>query len=245
MEYQWRNRIYDNYVTNVFHEAHEMKKEMEIQYRYFKKNYLKYIPDDHEIRILELGCGMGQFLNFVIKSGYTNYEGIELSAENIEFIKNNVDSSVQIHKMDMFQFLKESEAEIYDVVIFNDVIEHLTKSEIFEVLDGIWRVLKKGGRLLVKTPNMANPYVNTAGRYIVIDHEIGFTETSMREVLRACNYSKISIVGTDIYVINPILNVVAKCLSKVVSFRLYILSVLFGRRTCKIFEKDILAIAEK
>ncbi len=31
----------------------------------------------------------------------------------------------------------------YDVVIFNDVIEHLTKPEIFEILDEVYKLLNK------------------------------------------------------------------------------------------------------
>lgn len=98
---------------------------------------------------------------------------------------------------------------------------------------------------MVKTLNMANPYVGVGGRYIVIDHEIGFTETSMRELLRVCGYKNIKIIGTDIYVLNPMISILAKSISKLINFRLYILSALYGRTTCRIFEKNILAIAYK
>lgn len=245
MSNQWRSRIYDNYVTNVFMDAHPHKKEMEIQYRYFKKNYLKYLPQDKDARILELGSGMGHFYNFLLRCGYKNYEGVDLSDENIRYLKKHVNRNANVHKIDMIEFMKNSDSDMFDVVVFNDVIEHLTKDEIFAVMDGVKKVLKKGGVFLIKTLNMANPYVNTAGRYIVIDHEIGFTETSMMELLRACGYKNIKIVGTDIYVFNPIISICAKALSKLINLRLYILSVLYGRTTCKIFEKDILGVAYK
>lgn len=245
MANQWRDRIYDNYVTNAMGDAHSGKNEMQLQYRYFKKNYLKYLPSDRQAKILELGSGMGQFYYFLLKSGYRNYEGVDLSEENIAYIKQHVSSKARIYKADMFTFLQECNEEQYDVVVFNDVIEHLTKEEIFNVMDGVKRVLKKGGVFLIKTLNMANPFTNTAGRYIVIDHEIGFTEVSMKELLRACGYRDISIVGTDVYVLNPLISIPAKAVSKLINCILYILSLLYGRKTIKIFDKDILAIAYK
>lgn len=245
MSNEWRDRIYDNYMTNVFADAHNNNKEMARQCKYFEKNYLNYLPKNTDSKILELGTGMGHFLYFLEKHGYTNYEGIDLSEENINYVKKTIDSSVTIHKKNLLDFLDESESEIYDVVIFNDVIEHMTKTEIFSVLDGVNKVLRSGGVFFIKTPNMANPYVNTAGRYIVIDHEIGFTEVSMKEVLRACGYSEIKIIGTDIYVLNPLISIPAKALSKLINLRLYFLSALYGRTSIKIFEKDILAIAYK
>lgn len=245
MSNEWRERIYQNYMSNVFSEAHHGEKEMKLQCRYYKKNYLKYLPADRSAKILELGSGMGHFYNFLLQNGYNEYEGVDLSGENIEFIRKNINPDVVVHQQDMMEFLKTCEPEQYDAVIFNDAIEHLTKPEIFEVMDGVMRVMKDDGVFFIKTLNMANPYVNTAGRYIVIDHEIGFTETSMRELLRACGYQKITIIGTDVYVLNPLLSVPAKLLSKLINFRLYVLSVLYGRTTIRIFEKDILAIAQK
>lgn len=92
---------------------------------------------------------------------------------------------------------------------------------------------------------MANPFVNTAGRYIDFTHEIGFTEKSMRQVLRATGYSNIKIIGTDIYVLNPIVNILAKAASKVLNAVLFFVSALYGRNSLHVFEKDILAIAQK
>lgn len=245
MTNSWKTRIYDNYVTNTLGDAHSGKRDMQLQCKYYQKNYAKYLPTDKKAKILELGSGMGQFYYFLLKSGYHNYEGIDLSEENISYVKKHVNPKANIFKRDILDFLHECKEGQYDVVIFNDVIEHLKLEEIFEVMDGVRKILKKGGVFLIKTLNMANPFVGPAGRYIVIDHEIGFTEVSMRELLRACGYRNIRIVGTDVYVLNPLISIPAKAVSKVINCILYILSLLYGRKTIKIFDKDILAIAYK
>ena len=169
----------------------------------------------------------------------------DASIENIEFIKSEFGKDSQVSVNDIMTYLSEKRGGVFDAVIFNDVIEHLTKSEIFEVLDGISKVLKTGGVLLIKTPNMANPFVSSAGRYIDITHEVGFNEESMSQVLKASGFKDIKIVGTDVYVLNPIISIAAKILSKIINTILFMLSALYGRTSIKIFEKDILAAAYK
>lgn len=145
---------------------------------------------------------------------------------------------------DIETFLDSSQNK-YDAVIFNDVIEHLTKEEIIRILEKIRNSIKLSGCLMVKTPNMANPFVNTTGRYIDFTHEIGFTEFSLNQVLKATGYKDIYIKGTDIYVVNPVISIIARITSKIMNAILYIFSSLYGRTTIRIFEKDILAIAYK
>lgn len=245
---RWKERVYAAYISNGFGDTHKMKKEFELHRRYFKKNYLRRMPKDKHASVLELGCGMGQFLYFCQSEGYKNYTGVDVSKENIEFIKSNKilkrGGGRQVYQYPIMEFLKDKE-NAYDVVVLNDVIEHLTKEEIFEMMDAVIRSLKSKGIFFVKTPNMANPYVSTAGRYIDITHETGFTEASMRQVLRAAGFENISISGTDVYVLNPFVSGIARAVAKVFGFFLYLLSALYGRTSIRIFEKDLLAVGHK
>ncbi len=244
MSDNWKQRVYDSYMSNGFTESHNRPKEFEIQYKYFKLNYLKYMPLDKNCKILDLGCGMGQFLDFCIKQGYKNCEGVDISRENVNYLKKMFGSKVSVFEASAVDYL-ENKHDDYDAIVFNDVIEHLSKKEIFETLDIIKRALKPGGVCFIKTPNMANPYVSTVGRYIDITHEVGFTEISMRQVLRAIGFVRIEVIGTDIYVLNPIISILAKCISAINNVVLYFFAALYGRTTIKIYEKDILAVAYK
>ncbi len=242
---EWKQRIYDSYVSNGFGNTHDVKK-YETQRRYFKKNYLRFMPKDKNSRILELGCGMGEFCYFCMKEGYKNYEGIDASKENVEYIKRYLGEDSRVSVNNIFEyFLPAENRSGYDVIVLNDVIEHLTKPEIFELLDLVYENLNIGGVFLIKTPNMANPFVSTAGRYIVFDHEIGFTEYSINQILYTTGYRDIKIIGTDIYVFPPIISFIAKLISKIINLILFLLSALYGRVNIKIFEKDILAAGFK
>ena len=240
---EWKKRIYDFYVSNGFGNSHDIKK-YEMYRKYFKKNYLKYMPKDKANIILELGCGMGEFFYFCKKEGYNNYQGIDASAENIAYIKKYMGKESNVSVNDILDFLKNNNRG-YDAIVLNDVIEHFTKKEIFELLDSVYACLNKNGVFLVKTPNMANPFVAAAGRYIDFTHEIGFTEYSMKQILLTTGYRDVKIIGTDIYVLNPCISIIAKVISKIINCFLFLLSALYGRTSLRIFDKDILAAGYK
>jgi SAM-dependent methyltransferase len=56
--------------------------------------------------------------------------------------------------------------EQFDVIILSEVIEHLDLSEGFIMLNQLWSLLKKGGKIIVSTPNLHHP-----NRYWVSDHK--------------------------------------------------------------------------
>lgn len=241
MEKKYRDIIYGNYIQNGFRNGN-LKKMYKLQYKYFTRNYLKHLPINKDARILDLGCGIGEFIYFLRKKGYENIIGVDGSKENIECCRRLQETAKFIND-DIFSYLKRDN-EKFDCIVFNDVIEHLTKEEVVDILLEIKDNIKKGGTLIIKTPNMANPFVNTAGRYIDFTHETGFTEWSMRQVLFATGFSDVVVKGTDVYVLNFLLSIVSKAVSKVINVFLYILSCLYGRKSIKVFEKDIIAIAK-
>ena len=51
----------------------------------------------------------------------------------------------------------------YDIIIFNDVIEHFKKEEVMPLLDSIKESLKDGGCVITKTDNEANPFCGVSG----------------------------------------------------------------------------------
>ena len=107
------------------------------------------------------------------------------------------------------------------------------------------RALKPGGILIIKTDNGGNPFLACHSRYMDFTHEIIFTEHSLEQVLIAAGFKDIKIKGTDIYVLKSILNFPAKVISKFMCRLYYVRSYLFGRKTIKVFEKDLIAYARK
>jgi 2-polyprenyl-3-methyl-5-hydroxy-6-metoxy-1,4-benzoquinol methylase len=237
-----KKTLYSRYITTHFGKIHENNQEFPLHDRYFRKNYLKHLPSDRNAKIVDLGCGMGHFLNFLVKEGYNNYIGIDVSKENIEFCKKN---KFNVVLGDIFEFLKDKE-DTYDAIIMNDIIEHLEKSEIILLLQLIFNTLHHDGRLIIKTPNAANPIMASSSRYFDFTHELIFTEESMSQVLQITGFSQIVILPQDLYIIsyNPV-NYLAKMCNFLMNGTFRILFRFYGRKTTKIFTKNLIAVAIK
>ncbi|MBI4947480.1 MAG: class I SAM-dependent methyltransferase [Bacteroidetes bacterium] len=245
MDKSYRDRIYKHYLGSIFNTGRDIQnieKEYKDHFLYFNKNYSRFLPSDKNARILDAGCGLGHFLFYLNKLGYTNSVGIDLSEELVDFCKQK---GFHAESSDFFNYLKNHK-NTFDAIVINDVIEHLFKEEIMDLLDIILESLRPNGCVMIKTPNMANPYTAASSVYIDFTHETAFTETSMKEVLAVTNFKKVIVIGTDIYVfsMNPI-NHLAKCIAYI-SFKIYYFrNWLYGRKSLKIFEKDLLAVAYK
>ena len=152
--------------------------------RVLQSYYGRILPQARDAPILEIGCGHGSFLYLLSRRGYTEFEGIDVSEEQIH-LASRIWPRVQV--ADVFDYLHGRE-EHYELVVALDVIEHLTRDEVFDFFDAVYRALLPGGRVLVQTINMASPFGSTV-RYADITHEVGFTPRSLQQIMSVCGYA--------------------------------------------------------
>jgi cyclopropane fatty-acyl-phospholipid synthase-like methyltransferase len=188
----YRDRCYKNYVTTKKNYTQTLSEE---EYKLFtkvsKKRFKDILPDDKEVKIIDVACGSGHFLCFLKKEGYTNIEGIDLSEEQLEVAKKMKVNNVQ--KADLFKYLPKY-PQSFDMIIACNIIEHLNKDEIMQFLDLIYQSLKNEGRVLITTLNTQSLF----GAHTVFNdftHEQGFTPSSLSQILRVCNFSDITVSG--------------------------------------------------
>jgi len=152
------------------------------QYEY---NYKKFLPENKSARILEIGAGMGRFLQFLGETGYENFLGIDISPESIQYCQEKGIKKVQLIK-NLGEFFVG--AGNYDLIVMNDVIEHLPKEETIETLKKIYEHLNTGGRFIVKTGNLSS-LIGARIRYGEFTHYQGFTEYSLAQVVQIAGFS--------------------------------------------------------
>lgn len=105
---------------------------------------IKYVNGD----LLEVGCGIGRGLKLLTEN-CTHYTAIDKNEKLIDELKNNYPSHTFIAaNIPPFSNLKENS---FDFVVSFQVIEHIQNDELF--VKEIQKVLKKGGKFLVSTPN--------------------------------------------------------------------------------------------
>jgi len=101
-----------------------------------------------EIKILDMGCGSGEFIEFLRKNTGSSCYGVDLSEERVKLSRSefpNVEFSVG--SLESTNFKKET----FDIVISTQAIEHLFDDELKPTFDEMHRLLKKNGRLLLTT----------------------------------------------------------------------------------------------
>ncbi|HEV7576799.1 MAG TPA: class I SAM-dependent methyltransferase [Caldimonas sp.] len=110
---------------------------------------LLHLQDMPPGRLLEVGCGGGQFLRQASLAGW--------KAVGIDFDQKAISAARQIPNAEAFvgDLLSMGlEANSFDAVVMNNVIEHLPMPE--SVFRECQRVLRPGGRLVMVTPNTAS-----------------------------------------------------------------------------------------
>ena len=160
----------------------------------FERLYGDVLPSDRNSRILDIGCGAGHFLYYLKRKEYTNFLGIDISPQQVEFCEKNISKNVK--QADILEFLKDSEGG-YSVIAAHDVLEHIPKEKILKLLKLVLKSLDNGGIFLLRVPNMSNP-LSLDSRYRDFTHEVGFTEKTLYQILQMTGFSDIRISSSKI-----------------------------------------------
>lgn len=103
-------------------------------------------------KILDVGCGYGNLL-YKLGDNFNKLYGVEIN-------KTRVEKAIELLKDKDFEIIQKNVEsanfpdEYFDVVVSSDVIEHI--ADVFSSFKEMTRILKKGGKLITITPNIAD-----------------------------------------------------------------------------------------
>ena len=129
---------------------------------------------------------MGTMLMEMWCAGYKNIEGVELVGTQAEIARRQAADRIQITTKDGNDYIK-TRKNTYDVIAMIDVLEHIPPELTGTLLQSIHAALVPGGRVVMRTPNMAN-FLASYSRYIDVTHVTGFTELSIMQLLDQNNF---------------------------------------------------------
>ncbi|NQT32165.1 MAG: class I SAM-dependent methyltransferase [Candidatus Omnitrophica bacterium] len=176
----------------------------------FERRYGRFLPEDKDAAILDIGCGSGHFLYYLDKAGYRNFQGVDLSKEQVEYCRKNITEKVKL--ADGMEVL--ASGEVYDVIVANDLMEHLPKNDVIPFLEKARAALSEEGVFIARVPNMSNPF-SLESRYCDFTHEVGFTEKSLYQVLWVAGFRNIDVLGPAGTPVSSFRNLVRKCIVSV------------------------------
>src|SRR5262245_17012674 len=114
-------------------------------------NVAQHLFQNRDARIVDVGCGWGQFVWWLRNRGYVKIEGIAVGNEQVRQCEGLGLKVQQVS--DSAAFLREFEGQ-FDIVSMHHIIEHVETAEGLKLLRAAHSCLKPGGRIIIQTPNM-------------------------------------------------------------------------------------------
>jgi 2-polyprenyl-3-methyl-5-hydroxy-6-metoxy-1,4-benzoquinol methylase len=185
----WRRRLYDAYISSG-QAARALSGKSKLRasdYPYYRKIIKRYLPRDTGISILDLACGYGALLFCLKDLGYRNVKGVDISPEQIELAHRLGIEEAEC--VSMYDYI-EGKREAVDVVFLIDILEHLTRQELFRLLDHVYLALRENGRVIIHVPNGEGIF-GMRVRYGDLTHEGCFTRRSMEQALTTCGFKNV------------------------------------------------------
>jgi 2-polyprenyl-3-methyl-5-hydroxy-6-metoxy-1,4-benzoquinol methylase len=179
---EWRQRLYARYLSSG--QGHDANSYYTRAPR-IKDLINHHVPADRNTRILDLGCGAGAFIFWLEQRGYKNIVGIDVSEEMVAIAQKAGLGQVKLGEI--LPELRATRSRSLDVVLAIDVFEHMSREQLFEICDEVFRVLKPGGRIIAHVPN-AGGIFGSAIRYGDLTHEVAFTASSIRQLFNTTGF---------------------------------------------------------
>ena len=202
------------------------------------------LPDStHVSGILELGCGSGTLIGYLMSRGYRNVRGVDASKEQVQLA---VDSGLECVTLgDAIEAISRTEPMTEDVVVAFDVLEHLSLPDVISLTSHTLRILKPGGVLILHTPNAGGIFGNMAC-YGDLTHQTSFTAKSLSQLLRSIGFSQV-IMEEDRPIPHGVLSAVRRCCWHLIRplFRLMYAVETGDLRSRQIFSQNMLTVARR
>lgn len=174
-----------------------------------KINYITSILSSiqrEDLRILDVACNDGELSE--IYSRYGKVVGVDIDKKAVKKCRQRGIKCLCTRIEEM----PKKYLNYFDVVVAGDIIEHVFDTDLF--LASIKAVLKKGGVLLLTTPNLVslarramvllgiNPFIEFSLSLPSKEYNVGhiryYTKDNLEQQLKTQGYKKITIVGDRI-----------------------------------------------
>lgn len=141
----FESRDYDG----AYFEGHLLRYRSPV-YRQRVTHVKRYLGDIRGKRVLDLGCGVGFFSELCLNLG-AEVASMDFSIDALAFCREEYGDRLVLTRGDAasLPYLDGS----FDLVLMNDIIEHLTPEIGMAMLQETRRVLKRGGAFILDTDN--------------------------------------------------------------------------------------------
>lgn len=121
--------------------------------RYYDHNYRRFLPEDLNAPILDIGCGQGDFVRYVHGLGYRNITAVDIEEQTVLSLQGLQGVTARCHEIG--GELPPDLAGPWELIVAKQMIYYLDRRQAAAFVRSISRSLAGDGRLLVEIFNGA------------------------------------------------------------------------------------------
>ena len=137
---------------------------------------------EKQMKLLDVGCGRGEFLKGFINIGLDCY-GIDQSEAAKKFCP---EANIKVSDIQNYDFPYDDNC--FDVIFSKSVIEHFYYPE--KIVKEIYRILKPGGIVITLTPDW---HYNYRMFYEDYTHRTPFIDTSLKDIFLIHHFNEVKV----------------------------------------------------
>lgn len=180
-------------------------------------------------KVLDVGCGNGEFLEALKKNGWKAY-----GSDYSDLAKETTEKKIGIRRVKKGVFSRQRFSDKYDLVSFWHVLEHLEDPGSY--LRKAHSILRKGGLVAGEVPNFDSLWLRIFKKnyswVMVPEHRVYFSANSMEYLLKESGFHNIKVFSVRRSLLNMSYSVrnwsMSRFKKEIIATVLFVLSIPFS-----------------
>ncbi len=211
--------------------------------QYIEHNFGPFLKPG--LTALEAGPGFGEFIECLKRHGSTDVDVLDRDAGILQLLRSRYPlRNAWTVPLEQIAAL-EGVLRRYDLICLSEILEHVRKDAIVEVIRRLYACLKPGGAILIVAPNAGNPLC-AVERYADFTHETAFSVNALRQILDLAGIPRetLSVSGYRIPPVSPV-NLLRIVLQKLLHLCLWGIMVVNGANYSRLLQPNLCAVIRK
>ncbi len=140
-------------------------------------------------KVLDLGCGRGEFLDLLRDKGVEG-EGVDLNSAMIDAC---IDKGLDCHKGDILERLSEAPDGSLGGVFSSQVVEHLPPAYLRRLIETAYAKLAPGARIVLETVNPTSVFALVQIFFLDLSHEKPIHPLALKFLLESAGFTEVEV----------------------------------------------------
>jgi len=150
--------------------------------------YIPYFAGKSDV--LDFGCGRGEFVELLLENGVIT-QGIDLNPDMVAYCQ---DRGLPVIQADGLEYLKLQDDNSLGGLFAAQVIEHLTTTEMIQMIRIAFNKLKSGGCLILETVNLQTLLIFANQFYMDPSHNKPVHPETLKFILQSEGFKEIQFI---------------------------------------------------